>query len=296
MARRKRSPANADVIPCSANVALQEKIDRFADTLKTEAHKLGDHGLSEDDFYRSGLFNGAIQTIRGEVAADMKAKRQFVAAILDYMHDKGFIKEWQSAGELNRHDYTITLQDGRVSVVELKGCLDGNNTTIFERPTQANEFIIWSICSNAGADPKHNVWSGIHTRLSPVIIHEGTLVDGLVVWDWLCGGDFRPCPKVIGADNRRTTIKQYRLPPPCLYLFPPTIPSVRSNPDPEAHTLESVGFLKALHECFGGSDTEVNRVRFHVEYRGKNVVRTTTIERGGTVRHQSKATPIKRNK
>ena len=42
------------------------------------------------------------------------------------------------------------LKTGRVSVVELKGCLDGNNTTIFERPANAQEFIIWSVCTNPG--------------------------------------------------------------------------------------------------------------------------------------------------
>ncbi len=48
------------IIPCKKNPALKEQIEEFADVLKTEAHLLGDHGLSESEFYNSGLFRGAI--------------------------------------------------------------------------------------------------------------------------------------------------------------------------------------------------------------------------------------------
>lgn len=291
MARKASRP---DVVPCQLDAPLRQRINDFAETLKTTAHTLGTHGLDESEFYRSGIFNGAIQRIRGQVAAEMREKRLFVAAILDFMQDGGFIRNWDSAGDLNRHDYTITLTTGRIAVVELKGCLDGNNTTIFERPAQAQEFLIWSICPNAGNDPRHSVWSGIHTRLSAEIIHENKPVDGLIVWDWLCGSAGRPCPKLAVAEGRLTTVKNYKVTPPCIYLFPATVPAVRNNPHPEPHKLEDVGFLKALHECFGGKPDEVNTVRFHVAHRGNETVRTTTIERGGTVRRKSAATAIRR--
>src|SRR5580658_3838329 len=87
----------------------------------------------------------------------------------------------------------------------LKGCLDGNNTTIYERPPHAQEFIIWSLCSNRGADPRHNAWSGIHTRLSADIIERAQQVDGVIIWDWVCGTIGRPCPK-LRADPTRTTV------------------------------------------------------------------------------------------
>ena len=286
--------ARQDVIPCQCNADLRKKIKDFAEVLKTQAHTLGSHGLDEREFYHSGLFRGAIERIRGQFSSEMREKREFVAAILDYMRDKHFIKDWSSAGEENRHDYTITLPDERMAVVELKGCLDGNNTTIFERPSHAQEFVIWSICSNAGADPRLNAWSGIHTRLSAEIIHESKLVDGLVIWDWLCGTLGRPCPKVDQAVSRLTTVKQFRLPPPCIYLFPPTIPSVRNNPCPKPQELKDVRFLRALHECFGGRDDEVNQVHWKVEYQGNDVVRTTTIQRGNVIVTSSDPTPIRR--
>lgn len=282
------------IIPCQANADLTRQIREFAEVLRTEAHTLGSHGLSEIDFYQGGLFRGAIERLRGQFSATMHVKRDFVRRVLNHMQDQEFITDWLSAGEANRHDYTVTLPNGRISVIEIKGCLDGNNTNIFERPAHAQEFIIWSLCSNIGADPKANAWSGIHTRLSAEIIENEKLVDGLVIWDWLCGTAGRPCPKASAANNARTIVGPFYLTTPCIYLFPGTLPTVRNNPDPEPHTLAEVGFLDALHRCFGGRDEEVNRVRFAVANRGAELVRTTTVERGGVVQRTSEATPIQR--
>lgn len=281
------------IIPCEKRLALKEQIDQFAEVLKTEAHKLGLHGLSEEEFYRSGILSGAIQRIRGQYSATMIDKRDFVSRVLRHMEDEGHIKNWESAGGKNRHDYTVILPDGRTSVIELKGCLDGNNTTIFERPAHAQEFVIWSTCSNESADPRLNVWSGI-TRLGTEMIENSKHVDGLIVWDWLCGTLARPCPKLRRAEDRITTVGQFKLTPPCIYLFPRTIPSVRNNPSPEPHKLESVGFLAALNKCFGGYDDEINFVRFVVAHKGGETVKTTSVERNGAMQHISKATPIRR--
>lgn len=283
------------VIPCERNTNLEEQIEEFAEVLKTATHTLGTHGLTEADFYQSGILEGAIQRIRGQYSATMHEKRDFVARVLNYMQDQNAIRDWASSGSANRHDYTITLTDGRIAVVELKGCLDGNNTNIFERPAHAQEFLIWSVCTNPSANPRKNVWSGIHTRLSAEIIENEKQVDGLIVWDWLCGSGLRPCPKLDRLPGQRQTIVgPFKLPPPCLYLFPRTVPSVRNNPNPEPHTLESVGFIKALNDCFGGFLDEINRVRILVAHRGSDTVRTTSVERGGVTVMTSKPTPIRR--
>lgn len=282
------------IIPCERKLALKEQIELFAEVLKTEAHKLGAHGLSEKDFYDSGILQGAVERIRGQHSARMFSKRDFVKRVLDHMADAGLVREWVSAGGNNRHDYTVTLANGRVSVIETKGCLDGNNTNIFERPAHAQEFIVWSLCSNPAADPRKNVWSGIHTRLGAEMIEKGKQVDGLVVWDWLCGSVERPCPKLKRFDGRLTIVGQYQLTPPCIYMFPRTVPSVRNNPNPDPHALADVQFLKALHDCFGGCGDEVNKVRFLVAHKGADTVRTTSIERDGQLLHVSKATAIKR--
>jgi hypothetical protein len=282
------------IIPCVQNQDLRRKIEEYAEALKTQAHSLGSHGLSEQEFYNSGLFRGAIERIRGQFSATMREKREFVKHVLNHMQDKGYIADWSSAGDSNRHDYTITMPSGRIAVVELKGCLDGNNTNIFERPPQANEFIIWSVCTNPGADPQHNVWSGVHTRLSAEIIFRNQRVDGLMVWDMVCGTIGRPCPKVELNPSRTTAIGPFTLPPPCLYVFPATIPSPRNNPNPPSQALGDVQILKAFHDCFGGKDEEVNFVTFEVANRGADLVRTTRVHRNGAEMRASNATPIQR--
>lgn len=282
------------IIPCEQNAELRRKIEAFAETLKTEAHKLGEHGLDENEFYNSGLFRGAVERIRGQFSATMKDKRDFVSRVLNHMQDANFIRNWTSAGESNRHDYSVEMNSGRTGVIELKGCLDGNNTNIFERPPHAHEFIIWSICTNPGADPRHNAWSGIHTRLSAEIISRGQRVDGVLVWDMVCGTLGRPCPKLTKDASRITEVGPFELPPPCIYLMPATIPTPRNNPHPPAQRIDNVELLRAFHECFGGHESELNYVDFAVGYQGADTVRKTTVRRGATLTRESEHTAIRR--
>ncbi len=282
------------VIPCVKNEDLGRLIREFAETLKTEAHRLGAHGLGEEEFYNSGLFRGAIERIRGQYAATMRDKRDFARHVLNYMQDRHFIRDWEPAGEANRHDYVVRLNTGRVAVIELKGCLDGNNTNIFERPPNAQEFVIWSVCTNPGANPRRNAWSGIHTRLSAEIISRQQQIDGVIIWDMACGTIGRPCPKLAIEPDRRTAVAHYMLPPACIYVMPATIPSTRNNPHPVAQALDEVHLLSAFHNCFRGRLEEVNYVDFEIEHRGAETVRKTTIRRAGDVVQESGFTPIRR--
>ena len=282
------------VIPCEQNRVLRQKIKDFAETLKTESHILGNHGLDEKEFHDSGLFRGAIERLRGQFSATMGPKREFVGLVLDYMQAQGFISEWKSVGGANRHDYTIQLDD-RIVVIELKGCLDGNNTNIFERPPHANEFIVWSLCTNVGADPRRNAWSGIHTRLSAEIIDRQQRVDGIIIWDMVCGTIGRPCPKKNQNPDRLTTVGPLLLPPPCLYLLPSTIPSPRNNPSPPSQLLQEVRIMQAFSDCFLCRSEEINYVNFDVSHEGADTVRTTHIVRNDEVQRISDPTPIRRS-
>jgi len=282
------------VIPCSQNKNLRRLIEEYSETLKVEAHKLGSHGLDEKDFYNSGLFRGAIERVRGQFSATMGAKREFARNVLNFMEDRKFIQSWQSSGEANRHDYTIRFSDGRVSVIELKGCMDGQNTIIYERPSHAHEFVVWSLCTNEGSDPQKNAWSGIHTRIGADIIEREQRVDGVIIWDMVCGTVGRPCPKLQNAPERVTAVANYELPPPCLYVLPATVASPKNNPRPAAQTLEEVRLLKAMYDCFGGHPEEINYVDFEVEYRGTDKVRKTTVRRAGAVVKESNLIAIQR--
>lgn len=283
------------VIPCEQNSNLRKKIIEFSETLKTEAHKLGEHGLDEREFYDSGLFRGAIERIRGQFAATMRGKREFVQHVLNHMQDNGHIANWESAGSNNRHDYAIVLNSGRTAIIELKGCMDGNNTLIFERPPHAEEFIIWSVCTNIGADPRRNAWSGIHVRLSAEIVSEEFQLDGLIIWDMVCGTIGRPCPKIGGVESRLTEVGPFMLPPPCIYVFPATVPSPRNNPHPPAQQLKDVELLTAFNNCFRGRDDEINFVDIEVEYKGGDTLRKTTVQRNNEEQRVSGRTAIRRS-
>ena len=283
------------VIPCERDNILREKIEAFAETLKTEAHTLGEHGLEEAEFYSSGLFRGAIERVRGQFSATLREKRIFVQHVLNHIQDQGFINEWEPAGEANRHDYMVNLKSGRTAIIALKGCLDGNNTNIFERPQNADEFIIWSVCTNKGADPRHNAWSGIHTRLSAEIISRVQRVDGIIIWDMVCGTIGRPCPKSSADTSRKTVVGPFSLPPPCLYVLPSTIPSPHNNPAPSAQELADVQIMQVFNDCFGCRSEEINYVSFDVACKDGDIVRVTRIVRDGQVQRESDPTAIRRS-
>ncbi len=279
-------------ILCNCGAALQQRIEELAERLKTASHTLMPE-IPEEEFYKSGLLRGAVEHMRGQYSATMSSKRDFAKLVLNHLEDRGLISGWEPAGSQNRYDYEVRLLSGRIAAIELKGCLDGNNTTIFERPARAHEFVIWSVCTNPNAVPEKNAWSGIHTRLSAEIIFRKVCVDGLIIWDTMCGSEARPCPKVSSTTNR-TDVGQHSLPPPCLYLLPGTVPTPRNNPEPTPHSLSEVEFLAVLHEAFAGKDTDVNYVRIAVRQNGNEIERRTTISRASEEQRSSRWTAIRR--
>ena len=283
------------VIPCEQDPRLRAEIERFAEVLKTQAHTLGSHGLDEASFYNSPIFRGAIEKVRGEYSATMRGKREFVQHVLNHMEDRGFIAGWDRTRPKARNDYYVQLNGGRLAVIDLKGCLDGENTNKFERPTEADEFITWSLCTNSGADPRRNAWSGIHTRLSAEMISRGKRVDGVIIWDMICGTLGRPCPKLRALDSavRRTSLGPFTTPPPCIYVFPAEIPSA-AIPQAKSQPLEKVELLAAFQKAFGGRDDEINYVDFEVSEQGDELFRRTVIRRAGMVQHASEMTAIQR--
>jgi hypothetical protein len=265
------------------------------DALKQAAPDIGAHGLDRQQFLDSGIFRSAIEQLRGIQVASMGEKRAFMTEVLNHLQNAALIRSWSFQGAGERHDYQAILPTGRISVVESKGCLDGNNANIFERPPQADEFIIWSLCQNPGSDPRLNAWSGIHTRLSAEIIHRRQRVDGLVIWDMVCGTVGRPCPKLAANPNRVTQLSATRaVPPPCIYLFPRSIPDARNNATPACWQLTEIHLLHSLWTAFKGDATDVVEVRIEARMDGVNVQRRTRYFRDGAEIATSRWTTIKR--
>ena len=224
----------------------------------------------------------------------MREKKRFLAEVLDYMAERGVLENWAFTGGNERHDYQVDLE-GRDVVFEAKGCLDGNNTNIFQRPPNADEFFIWSLCQNPGADPKHNAWSGIHTRLSATLIADKERIDGLVIWDMVCGTIGRPCPKLEADPDRATQLPSGKVvPPPCIYLFPRSIPDARNNPRPPVWHLEEVRFLNRLASVFHVRPEEITEVHIHAQMDGPNIQRKTILVREGNTVGESSWTTIQR--
>lgn len=283
-----------NVIPCDLLPETRAAIGQYAIELRKAAPSLGTHGLDEEAFWDTGLFHGAIEKLRGIQAASTERKRRFIEDILGFLKDRRLIADWTFSGGAERHDYCVVMPKGRVVIIEAKGCLDGNNTNIYVRPPNADEFIIWSLCQNPGANPKHNAWSGIHTRLGAGIIHRPDRVDGLIIWDMICGTTGRRCPKLVAHPERETVLARRNVPPPCLYLFPRSRPEPRNNPSPAPWRLEEVTFLHALYKAFHCDHGDVTQVRIEARREAANLQRKTTLLRGGEVVCESGWNAIRR--
>jgi len=119
-------------------------------------------------------------------------------------------------------------------------------------------------------------------------------VDGLLIWDMVCGTVGRPCPKLAGAGFARLTAAgPFRVPPPCIYLFPDSVPSP-DEPKTLAQALDRVELLASFQACFLGRADEVNSVDIEADFSGDEVMRRTTIRRGDIVQHASELTAIRR--
>lgn len=290
MARTRDLP----IIPCRLEPEVLRRVEAYCEALKQSAPFIGKHGLSEEEFWEMGLFFSAVEKLRGGRAASTATKKSFIRNVLDNMKERGLILSWRSAETADRHDFEVQAAPDWTCVIEAKGCLDGNNTNIFERPPNADEFIIWSLCQNPAADPRKNVWSGIHTRLSAEIIHRKQVVDGVVVWDSLCGGLGRPCPKLAQEPDAGSIVGKRRVPPPCIYVFPRTVPDPRNNKAPLGRGLEDLKFLRMLHKAFGGRDEDVTQVLIEAGIENATFTRRTILRRGDAIVHSSAFCKIRR--
>lgn len=257
---RVKGQNSRDTLPCrhkfpSHSIATAKEIITWLP--KTNPELLAAGGIQEDDWPE--LLRAAIESMRGASSAISIDKRRFIHTILRYCQQQGFIESWSFVGSGGRQDYKIVLNDGTLVAVEAKGCPDGNNTTIWDRPSWANEFVVWCLCPKSLAhDPGQGVWSGAN-RLMTKIAAERKVVDAFLFWDGRCGTPLRQCIKQYGVRgelrSQATDLvgqagKEDWLPPPCIYLFPRSWPSVPHNTEPPIHTVETCKFAAALLSAF----------------------------------------------
>ncbi len=265
-----------------------ERVKRLLRTLPSEAGDVLERfGITSDDYELA--FQSAVQSIRGTFAATMASKRRFHEALFEHMRREGQIRSWAFVGTGRSQDYRVTLSPGYEVGIEAKGCPDGNNIRIWTRPSWAREFVIWSQCTDSlEHDPGHGIVSGI-SRLYRKALIEGQHVDAFIFFDGRCGTGVRQCPKSFGATgalrSRATDFSGQEgrewIPPPCIYLFPPTVPHALSNPNPAPHDPMSCRFAGALLTAFGvpvqEQRSQVHWARCQLSQRTEGVYRRLSL-------------------
>ena len=72
-----------------------------------------------------------------------------------------------------------------------------------------------------------------------------------------CGTVLRQCPKIVADPTRAVSVDQMNLPPPCVYLFPRSIPDPRNNPDPPCWKRNEVQLIDIFLNAFNGDNQDV---------------------------------------
>ena len=130
--------------------------------------------------------------------------------------------------------------------------------------------------------------------MSAEMIARDQQIDGVIIWDMVCSTVGRPCPKIASeAVPRLADVGPFRVPPPCIYMFPAKVPGGAVT-KAVAQPIADVMILQAFHSCFQGSDDEINWVDFEVQMSGAEIWRKTTVTRAGIVQAESEMTPIQR--
>ncbi len=202
----------------------------------------------------------AVESLRGSWAASTTDKYRFLEAIFEYGVTREVFESWEEVTAQGRNDFRVILTDGTAVSIEAKGCPDGNNTAIWDRPAWADEFVVWCQCPDSFTlQPGVGIWSGIATRLASKCVAEGVMVDAMIFFDARCGTPVRPCPKDFGVTgalrSAATTNASQRdkpnwMPPPCIYLFPQSLPSPGRNQNPIVHSPSSLHFCRAILDLF----------------------------------------------
>lgn len=284
----QQSDRRADTLPCRHPPLDIDKVKHLLENLPEIAPELLDaEGISAGTW--GTQLRAAVESLRGTYSATTSDKRRFVEAILDYGVAQGVFARWSFVGTEARQDYRVDLPDETAVCLEQKGCPDGNNTNIWDRPGWADEFVVWCLCPESLVNqPGEGTWSGIATRLLPKEYAEKQLVDAMIFWDGRCGSDQRRCPKsfgVTGLRQKATSIASQQrtsdwLPPPCIYLFPRSIPHVRNNQRPPTHSVGTLKIAKAFLDLFNVPPEEQGRYVHISRAEVRGVTRGTQLRIG----------------
>jgi hypothetical protein len=277
-----------DTLPCR-HIFSQHVVDRVKRLLMELETQ------HPEDLARTGVPAGewqpflraAVESLRGSWAASTTDKYRFIAEVLKFGATRKAWKSWAPVGTAGRNDFRVELNDGTLISIEAKGCPDGNNTNIWDRPGWADEFFVWCQCPESlRHHPGTGAWAGIANRLLPKVAAERTVVDGFIFWDGRCGSKLRPCPKGYGVDGLRSAAtdipgqsgREDWVPPPCIFMMPKSPPHVSNNRVPAVHNIASLKFAAALLDVFNVPASEQPEYVHDAKIAARNVPRGTEVQ------------------
>lgn len=208
-----------DAAPCrhegAPPEAIVNRIANLIEALATDATFLGSKGLTPEEY--SAALPAAIERVRGGQAARSSTRREYLAALLSKLVERGLAASLEKPAYGKDTVYRLQLHGARSVAVIQKGCPDGaHSSTTWSRPGWADECYIWWLCSSMSSEPGVHVWKGVKRLQRRFFSQESGEVDGVIFQNELCGTALRPCPKA----NRSIDVAGHSVPPPCLYVMP----------------------------------------------------------------------------
>ena len=259
-----------------------EIIDLVADAVNAIAKDdafLQRKGLTAQDF--EFALPAAIQRIRGSAAASNADRRDFLAALFEHMVASGTIDGFETPEYGKATIYRLQVNGiGSVAIIQ-KGCPDGEHSSVnWSAPEWAQETYLWWLCDSLQYEPGQHVAKGVNRlrkRFFADNYHDS--VDGIIFHNAMCGGQLRPCPKMINAID----IGGRKIPPPCVWIMPERVNHSNSKQTSWNWSGDqSRGFPIALLSTFGIKKREVPHFIGHVGFlKGGRGTRTTISSRSG---------------
>lgn len=267
--------------PCRhAGAPAEAVVERTIETILSIADDenfLATKGITPGE-YQAAL-PAAIEAMRGRKSASNSARRQFLASIIEEMHDRNLVSNVEKPSYGDDTVYRLTIPDfGDIAIIQ-KGCPDGAHSSVrWSAPEWARETYLWWLCSSLNYHPGEHIAKGVN-RLRQRFFSEthGTL-DGIIFHNDLCGGPHRLCPKMRHA----ISIGGRSVPPPCVYVMPERADgAIEWNWSGE----QTRKFPAILMSLFGlAGEVLPSHVGYVGFQRRSGSIRTTIVSRSGTAR------------
>jgi hypothetical protein len=196
--------------------SLVERVAAAIAGVATDKEFLSRSGLTSEEFNRA--LPAAIERIRGSAAASNSDRRHFLSVLLESLAASGLIEGFESPRYGDDTVYRLQVPNLGVVAIIQKGCPDGaHSSTRWEVQDWAKESYLWWLCPSMAHQPGEHIAKGVNRLRGRFFGTQPGELDGVVFHNEMCGGNQRPCPKLVDYGVR---IGDQLVPPPCIYVLP----------------------------------------------------------------------------